>query len=73
MQAFYFSLSLTYDECESLYQPGINTVVMTAENGKRIQLPTKNLRPHVTRSGIKGRYRLIIDNNSKFKSFEKMA
>ena len=73
MQTFYFSLKLKYDECECLYQPGVNTVVMTADNGKRIQLPVKNLRPHVSPIGIHGRYRLIIDDDNKFKHFEKMA
>ena len=73
MQTFYFTLSLKYELCERLYVPGINTVVMTADNGKRIQLPTKNLRPHVSPIGIKGRFRLMIDENNKVKSFEKIA
>ncbi|MEP0354974.1 DUF2835 family protein [Paraglaciecola sp.] len=73
MQTFYFTLGLKYEECESLYQPGINTVVMTADNGTRVQLPVKNLRPHVTRTGIKGRYLLIINSDNKFQSFEKIA
>jgi hypothetical protein len=72
MQIYYFTLSLKYELCERLYLPGINTVVMTAENGKRIQLPVHNLRPHVNPIGIKGRFRLIIDENNKIKSFEKM-
>ncbi|MFT6343143.1 MAG: hypothetical protein ACJAWQ_000188 [Paraglaciecola sp.] len=46
---------------------------MTAENGKRIQLPVQNLRPHVRPNGIKGRFRLIIDENNKIKSFEIMT
>jgi hypothetical protein len=53
--------------------PGINTVVMTADNGKRIQLPVINLRPHVSPIGINGRFRLMIDDNNKIKKFEKMA
>jgi hypothetical protein len=73
MQTFYFTLSLTYDLCERLYVPGINTVVMTADNGKRIQLPVINLRPHVSPIGINGRFRLMIDDNNKIKNFEKMA
>jgi hypothetical protein len=73
MQTFYFTLSLTYDLCERLYVPGTNTVVMTADNGKRIQLPVINLRPHVSPIGINGRFRLMIDDNNKIKNFEKMA
>ncbi len=73
MQTYYFTLSLKYDLCERLYLPGINTVIMTAENGKRIQLPVQNLRAHVRPNGIKGRFRLIIDENNKIKSFEIMT
>ncbi|MEP1446830.1 MAG: DUF2835 family protein [Paraglaciecola sp.] len=73
METFYFTLSLKYELCEQLYKPGINTVIMQADNGKRIQLPVKNLRPHVSPIGIKGRFRLMIDGNNKIKSFEKIA
>ena len=73
MQTFYFTLSLKYELCEQLYIPGINSVVMKAENGKRIQLPVRNLRPHVSPIGIKGRFRLMIDENNKIMSFEKIT
>ncbi|WP_299074366.1 DUF2835 family protein [uncultured Paraglaciecola sp.] len=73
MQTFYFTLAHKYEFCEQLYYPGINTVVMRAENGKRIQLPVKNLRPHVSPIGINGRFRLIIDDDNKIVSFEKIA
>ena len=46
---------------------------MYAESGESIQIPTKNLRPFVTKAGIKGRFRLLIDENNKLKSFEKIA
>lgn len=73
MQTFYFSLSLDYELCERLYFPQVNTVVVTAENGKRVQLPARNLRPHVSPVGIKGRFRLIVDDNNKIKSFERVS
>lgn len=72
MQTFYFSLSLDYELCERLYLPTVNTVVVTAENGKRVQLPARNLRPHVSPIGLKGRFRLIIDDSNKIKSFERV-
>ncbi|MDU0355186.1 DUF2835 family protein [Paraglaciecola aquimarina] len=46
---------------------------MTDESGKRIQLPVLNLRPFVSPIGIKGRFRLIVDENNKLKSFEKIS
>lgn len=73
MQIYYFTLSLKYESCERFYSPGINTIIMTAEDGKRIQLPVQNLRAHVSPFGIKGRFRLIIDGNNKIKIFEKVG
>jgi hypothetical protein len=73
MQTFYFTLSIKYDLCERFYVPGINKVILTSDNGKRVQLPVQNLRPHVSQNGINGRFRLTVDNNNKIKSFEKMA
>jgi hypothetical protein len=73
MKTFYFTLSLEYERCKRLYSPGINTVVMIDDMDKRIQLPVKNLRPHVTHLGLQGRFCLIIDNNNKLKSFEKIT
>jgi hypothetical protein len=73
MQTFYFTLSLKYDLCERLYVPGINSVIVKDDNGKRIQLPVRNLRPHVSPIGIKGRFRLMIDEDNKIMSFEKIT
>ena len=53
MQTFYFTLSLKYELCEQLYVPGVNSVVVKTDNGKRVQLPVSNLRPHVSPIGIK--------------------
>ena len=73
MQTFFFTLSVKYDLCEQFYVPGNNTVIMTADNGKRIQLPVQNLRPHVSPIGINGRFRLTVDENNKLQSFEKIT
>lgn len=72
MKTFYFTLSVKYEFCERFYEPGVNTVVMTSDSGERVQLPVLNLRPHVNPIGIQGRFRLIIDEKNKIKSFEKI-
>jgi hypothetical protein len=73
MQTFYFTLSVKYNSCERFYIPGNSSVILTSDSGKRIQLPVKNLRPHVSPIGISGRFRLMVDNDNKIKSFEKIA
>ncbi|WJG07655.1 DUF2835 family protein [Aliiglaciecola sp. LCG003] len=73
MKTYYFNLSASYDKCEKLYLAGSNAVVLVAENGERVQLPTVNLRPFVTRLGLIGRFRLIITAENKVHSFEKIS
>ena len=73
MLNYFFRLDMSVRECEILYTPGINSVVMTAENGQRIQVPTPNLRPFVTMTGIKGRFRLVVNEQHKIQSFEKIC
>lgn len=73
MQEYYFSLRIPYAKCERFYLAGVNSAILISECGKRIQLPTKNLRFYIDRNGINGRFRLIIDEHNKVKSFEKMC
>ncbi|GAB5382300.1 MAG: hypothetical protein Alis3KO_37590 [Aliiglaciecola sp.] len=72
MKTFYFSINATYDYCEKLYFTGNNAVIVKAESGENVQIPSLNLRPFVTRSGLNGRFRLIINEQNKVESFEKI-
>jgi len=69
---YYFTLDLGSLECENLYTPGVNSVLIQADNGARVRLPTLNLRPFVSRHGLKGRFRMVIDDKNKIESFEKV-
>ena len=63
-----FSAHLSYSECEDLYKQQIKYLIVTNQEGKRIQLPKENLRKFVTPTGIKGRFELIVDQNNKLVS-----
>ena len=73
MTIYYFVLDLSPLECENLYSPGVNSVLIQAENGVKVRLPTLNLRPFVSRYGLKGRFRMVINNKNKIESFEKIS
>jgi hypothetical protein len=72
MKVYFFSIEVTYAECEKLYSSSSNSAVLTADSGERVQLPIVNLRPYVDRQGLNGRFRLIIDDKNKVKSFNKI-
>ncbi|MBD3584487.1 DUF2835 domain-containing protein [Salinimonas sp. HHU 13199] len=70
---YFFSLAADYQECEKLYRgPGVN-IVLTAESGHRVQVPCHSLRPFVTSSGIRGRFRLTVNEANKLVRFEKIS
>ncbi|WP_416304845.1 DUF2835 family protein [Neptunicella sp. SCSIO 80796] len=73
MKSYFFQIDLPYKHCVNLYTPGVNTVVIPAESGEKVKLPSVNLRPFVQQRGIHGRFRLIVDDNNKVKSFEKIT
>jgi hypothetical protein len=73
MQTYFFTLSASYEYCLRLYEPGIYAVIIIDEKGKKVQIPSKNLRPFVGPNGIRGRFRLQVDNANQLLSFEKMS
>ena len=72
MKTFYFSIKANYEKCETLYLSTTNVVIVRAESGERVQLPSLNLRPFVTKEGINGRFRLMITAENKVHSFERV-
>ncbi len=72
MQIHFFSISVSYLECENLYGRARNSVVLMSEKGIRVQLPVMNLRPFIQRDGLHGRFRLTIDESNKIKAFERI-
>ncbi|MGB3726770.1 MAG: DUF2835 family protein [Glaciecola sp.] len=60
-----FSINLSYADCEDLYKQHIKFLMVTDDNGKRIQLPKDNMKRFVTPIGLKGRFELLTDINHK--------
>ncbi|GEA06708.1 hypothetical protein KUL42_14690 [Alteromonas sp. KUL42] len=69
---YYFSINAPYNQCEALYTPSIPDIVMQSESGLYIQVPTSRLRQFVVSTGIRGRFRMVVDKDKKIKSFERI-
>ncbi|WP_232366492.1 DUF2835 family protein [Salinimonas sediminis] len=69
---YYFTLNLSYNQCERLYQAGYQHAVLNADSGHRVQIPIVRLRPFVTTLGLKGRFRLITNAANKIVTFERL-
>ncbi|MCE0492557.1 DUF2835 domain-containing protein [Vibrio salinus] len=66
MKHYYFSVYISYLEFQRLYTGSASVVVVTTEDGLKLQLPAIKLRPYLSQLGIRGRFRLTADNNNKF-------
>ena len=73
MNRYYLNIHLTALETEQLfYGSGIQTIIVTAENGLRVQLAIRHLVPFITREGISGRFLLRTDSQQAFISLERL-
>lgn len=72
LNSYFFSLDVSYTECQSLYSGLFYDVVLTSENGTRVQVPINLLKKHIDSRGIFGRFRLLTDQNNKAVAFERL-
>ena len=60
-----FSIALSADTFLHYYRGNARSVIVRAEDGRRIQLPAANLRPFLLSDGINGEFELTLDDNNK--------
>ncbi|MDO6565884.1 DUF2835 family protein [Alteromonas sp. 1_MG-2023] len=69
---YYFSVNVPYIQCEALYSGTMPNVVMVAENGTSVQVPSSRIKQFITSQGVIGRFRMVVDTNRKIKAFERL-
>jgi hypothetical protein len=72
MKKYVFNIRLSYRECENLYESSIQSIVVTALTGERVQLPSTRLRRFVEPTGISGKFCLMVNTDNKIHSFERV-
>jgi hypothetical protein len=73
MKTYYFDLDVSYYQCEQLYEPGRNVAIVRAISGERVQLPLSNLRPYTTKTGIQGKFKMIVSDDNKILTFDRIS
>ncbi|QYZ66124.1 MAG: DUF2835 domain-containing protein [Gammaproteobacteria bacterium (ex Lamellibrachia satsuma)] len=68
-----FFLNLAADSYLSHYQGHVRNVSVIAEDGRRIEFPANALRPFVTKSGVQGRFELLIDDNNRLQRLHRLS
>lgn len=65
-------LNIPEDEYLRVYRGSARTVLAYSIDGRRVSFPANILQPFVTRSGIRGRFRIRFDEQGRFSSIEKL-
>lgn len=72
MRRYFFNASLSAEQCYGYYRGDIKYVIVTADNGERIQLQFRHFQPYVDINGLRGRFRLTLADNDSFVALEKI-
>mgnify|MGYP000017334901 CR=1 FL=1 len=72
MQHYYFSMRLSYAQIIRYYQGQAQQIIVREDSGKTISLPASHFRPYIDRGGIRGRFRLTLQENGKFVALVKI-
>ncbi len=65
MQRIRFRIDLPPEQLVRYYQGEARSVLVQAEDGRRVQFPAARLRPFVTARGVQGRFQLLLDDDSR--------
>lgn len=72
MRYFNFSINISSLDFLPYYEGRVRDIVVTSDQGLRVQFPAMHLRPFLTRSGISGRF-CLQTNQGKFVSLTKIS
>ena len=72
MKEHLFYMDLSYKQCLGYYYGHYTSVQVLEDGGKTIRFHAEHLRRFISSIGIRGRFRLILDDNNKFLSLEKV-
>lgn len=65
MKKYKFRIHLDYHTVRAYYQGQISTVLVTSDNGLKVQMPLNALRSHFTQSGLDGYFEAQVSDKGK--------
>ncbi|WP_083938169.1 DUF2835 family protein [Algicola sagamiensis] len=72
-KVYFFSVNLSKELCLSFYRGETRYVHVVTDGGIRIQIPVHHFMNFVTNSGIKGRFRLVLNEKATVISLEQLT
>ncbi|UEX77525.1 DUF2835 family protein [Spiribacter halobius] len=68
-----FSVAIGPEDWLDYYRHPAASVLVTADDGRRIRFPARLLHRHATREGVRGRFRLLYDGQGRQRGLERLA
>ena len=66
-----FRMAISAEEASCYYRGTARFVVVTAENGQKLQFPAQYIRPFLNQPGVKGLSSIQFDDDNKFIALKK--
>ncbi|MGR5152394.1 DUF2835 domain-containing protein [Photobacterium swingsii] len=73
MNAFTFSVNISYQAYLNHYSGAASSVVVITDNGIRLQLPASRFRPFLSQIGVKGRFRVEVNAQNKIENIYQIS
>lgn len=68
-----FSIDISRNEFLRYYRGSAHSVLVQAEDGRKIRLPAVNLRPFLVSDGIKGRFEISLNDNNSLLDIRRLS
>ncbi|KJF86940.1 DUF2835 family protein [Photobacterium phosphoreum] len=72
MRSFTFNVNISYNTFLQHYSGTASSVVVLTDTGLKLQLPAVRLRGFLTHAGIMGKFRVLVNNDNKFETIERI-
>ena len=68
-----FRMAISADEASRYYRGTARFVVVTAENGQKLQFPAQHIRQFIDQLGVRGLFSIQFDDNNKLIGLKKLS
>lgn len=73
VKILYFNIDISHEQYLRYYQGAVDKIIVTTEDGYRVQFPASFMQRYVTHSGIRGRFEIKFDESNKLVSLDKLT
>ncbi|WP_299018739.1 DUF2835 domain-containing protein [uncultured Photobacterium sp.] len=73
MTSYTFSVNISYHNYLNHYSGAASTVLVFTDNGLRLQLPASRFRPFLSQLGVRGRFRITVNNQNRLDKLERIS